>query len=109
LLAQTKISNFKVAIRVKEHILRFEISVDDAISMEAPNGFNELCGVEASTSLWELGLLPEMEEEFTSVEEVHDEVEFGICLEGIMELDNKGTVNLLEDVSLSYKQKHCGS
>lgn len=46
-----------------------------------------------------------MEEEFTSVEEVHYEVKFGFGLEGVVELYDEGTVNLFKNISLSYKKK----
>ena len=43
-----------------------------------------------------------MVEELSAVEEIHNEIKLGWGLEGVVELHDKWTVDLLEDVSLSY-------
>jgi hypothetical protein len=44
-----------------------------------------------------------MIEKFTSIEEVHDKVKFGLGLERVVKLDDKWTFNLLKNISLGYK------
>ena len=43
-----------------------------------------------------------MVEELTTIQEVHDEVELGWRLEGVVELDDERTVNFLQYVSFGY-------
>ena len=69
--------------------------------MQASNSFGKLCSVEAGPSLRELDLLPQVEEQFTTVQEVHHEVQLRIRLESVVKLDYEGTVNLFKDISLS--------
>ena len=46
-----------------------------------------------------------MKEKFASIQEIHNEVEFCVGLESIVQLYNEGTVNFLKDVSFSYGYK----
>ena len=39
----------------------------------------------------------EMREELASVDVVEDHVEFGVCLKGVVEFDDKGVLDLLEN------------
>lgn len=70
--------------------------------MQASDGFDKLCCVEASSSFRELCLLSKMEEKFPSIEKIHNKVEFGVGLESIVQLYNEGAVNFFKDVSFSY-------
>jgi hypothetical protein len=42
-------------------------------------------------------------EEFSSIAEIHDEVELVISLEGIVQIHNEGILDLFEYFSFSYK------
>ena len=40
-----------------------------------------------------------------AIEKIHHEVQLGGCLERIVQLDNERTVDLLQDIPLSYDRK----
>lgn len=71
--------------------------------METSDRFNELCSVEASTSLREFRLLTKMEEQLTAVKEIHNEVELSIGLEGVVQLNDEGTVDLFQNVTFGLR------
>ena len=77
--------------------------------MEAAESFDQLRCVEACPSLTELLIFTQMVEQLATVEEIHDEVELGRCLESVVQLDNEWTVNLFQDISFSYNncKKSC--
>jgi hypothetical protein len=70
--------------------------------MQALNSLDHLSGVEACSSLGKLVVLAEVVEELATVEEVHDEVQLGIGLEGVVKIHNEGALNLLKNVPLRY-------
>lgn len=72
--------------------------------MQALNSLDHLSGVETCSALGELVVLAEVVEELTTVEEVHDEVQLGVGLEGVVEVNNKGALDLLKNVPLRYKK-----
>jgi len=47
-------------------------------------------------------ILAQMEEKFAAIAEVHHEVKLRIRLKRIVKLNNKRTLNFLQDHSLSY-------
>lgn len=67
LFAQAEICDFQVAIVVEEYIFRLQVSVDHTVLVQTADGFNELGRIEACPSLWELGLLAQMEKQFTAI------------------------------------------
>ena len=69
---------------VQEHVLRLQVTIDDAVLMKVSQCFNKLCRVEACPSLAELLIFAQMVKELTAVEEIHDKVELGGSLERIM-------------------------
>ena len=69
--------------------------------MQASKGFHELSSIEAGSSLGELLVFAQMVEQLSSIEEVHNEVQLGWGLEGVVKLHNEWTVDLFENVSLS--------
>ena len=94
LLAQTKISDFQVAILVQQHIFWLQVSVYDAISMKTSNGFNELGCIKTGSSFRKLCLLSQMEKQLATVKKIHDKVKLCISLEGVMKLYDERTVDL---------------
>ena len=71
--------------------------------METPHCFDKLGSVKAGTTFAELLILAQVVKEFTTVLEVHDEVELGRRLERIVQLHYERTVNFLEDVPLCLR------
>ena len=108
LLGQTEVRDLDVPLVVKEHVLGFEVAVDDPVLVEAAESLDQLGRIETCSSFAELRVLAQMVEQLTTVEEVHDEVELGGRLEGVMQLHNERTVDLLENVSLSCQDNDEG-
>jgi hypothetical protein len=52
--------------------------------MKTSNGFNKLGRVKTSSSLRKLRFFPQVEEKFTTIQEIHNEIELCISLESIM-------------------------
>ena len=75
--------------------------------MEAAHSLHQLRSVKASTPLAELLVLAQVVEKLAAVQEVHHEVELCWGLESVVQLHDKWTVDLLEDVSLglSFDEK----
>lgn len=48
-----------------------------------------------------------MPEEFTSIKEVHDEIELVVSLEGKVQVNDERVLDLLENFSLSYRGGMC--
>ena len=69
---------------VQEHVLRLQVTIDDAVLMKVPQCFDELCCVEACPPLAELLILAQVVKELATVEEIHDKVELGGSLECVM-------------------------
>jgi hypothetical protein len=69
--------------------------------MEALQGTNYFCCVEFGPLFGELHVFAQVPEQFASVEKVHDKVQLFISLECVVEIDNKGISDLLQDFPLS--------
>lgn len=100
LLRKPEVRDLYVPFVVEQHVLRLQVPVDDSILVEAAEGLDELCCVEACAPLAKFLVLPQMVEQFTAVQKVHHEVELGRCLESVVQLHDEWTVDLFEDVSL---------
>ena len=104
LLWQAEVRDFHIALVVKQHIFRLEVSVDNAIWMQTTEAFNKLSGIEASPPLAKLLVLSQMVKQLASIQEIHHEVQLGWRLESVVQLHNKRTVDFLQYISLSYNQ-----
>ena len=69
---------------VQEHVLRLQVTIDDAVLMKVSQCFDKLCRVEACPPLAELLILAQVVKELATVEEIHDKVELGGSLECVM-------------------------
>ena len=101
-LAETKIGQFYMALRVKNNVLRLEISVDYTVSMEALERKNDLSCVKARSRLLELGLFAQVEEKFATIEKIDYEIQPLRRLESIVQLDDERMIDSLQDHSLDY-------
>ena len=99
-LTQAKISHLDVTLRVEKYVFRLQISIDDTVLVEVLEGEDDLGGIEPSSVFTESNLVAQMEEEFSTIEEVCDEVEALSRLEGVMELDHERVIDLLHDIAL---------
>lgn len=90
-----------MAVPVHENVLRLEVPVDDLVLVEVFQSQHYLGAVEDGPDLRELGGLPDVEEQFAPLHEVHDHVEFPLGLEGAVQLDDVGVVvHVFQDLSL---------
>lgn len=90
-----------MALGIQEDVLRLEVPVYDVLLVKSLDGANDLGSVQFRTHLMELLLFPEVREQLTSVEEVDEEVQLSIGLEGKVKPDDVWVLDLFEDVSLS--------
>ena len=105
LFTETKVCDLDVAFMVKQHVLWFQITIDNAVLMEAAQCLDQLCCVETSSPLAKLLVLAQMIEKLSTIEEVHDKVQLCWGLERILQLNDEWTIDLLKNVSLSYQQE----
>lgn len=103
LLRKTKVGDSDVALSIEENVLWLQISIDNVVRMQASNRVYHLRGVDLGPLLAELALLAQVGEQLPSVQEVDEEVELGLRLEGVVQPHDVGVLDLLEDVSLGYK------
>lgn len=101
LLAEPEVGNLQVAITIKQYILWLQISIDYAILVETADSFDQLGRVEASPALREFSLLPQVVEQFTAIQEIHNEVKLSVGLKRVVKLHDERAVDLLQDVTLS--------
>jgi len=71
--------------------------------MQTSNCLHQLSSIKTSSTLPKLGLLPQMEKQLASIQEIHRKVKFRISLKRIMKLYNKWTIDFFQNVTLSYK------
>ena len=100
-LAETEVCQFYVALRVKNHIFRLKIPVNDPVSVEALECKNNLSCVKARPWLLKLSFFAQMEEKFASIQKVDHKIQSLWRLKCIMQLDNKGVVDSLQNHSLN--------
>ncbi len=79
---------------VKQDILRFQVSIDDLEAMKTFEGTEKFSRVEARTSKVEALLFLEVVEQLSAIDEGKDEVELLRRLEGELERDDEGIVDL---------------
>ena len=89
-----------MALRIKENIFGLEISVDHIMLVKVTEGFHQLSGIDLNSLLVKSFLSAQMGEQFSSIEEVNDEVEFCFGLERKVEAYDVGTLDLFKNVSL---------
>ena len=56
--------------------------------MQAPQSVNNLCGVNFRSLFTELLIFPQVSEQFSTIQEINDEVKFCLSLESIMQSYN---------------------
>jgi len=73
-LRESEVSQLEVPLVVEEHVLRFQISVNDTVAVEALEREDHLSRVEASSVFREPPFFPEVVEQLTSVKEINNKV-----------------------------------
>ena len=101
LLRQAEVCDLDVPFVIQQHILWLQIAINYTVCVQVAQSFNQLRCIEACSTLAELLILAQVVEKLATVEEVHDEVELAACLEGVVKLHDKWTIDFLQNVSLS--------
>jgi len=102
LLTQSKISEFGVPISPDQNVLRFHVSVDDAVFVQFIKSKQDVCCIEDSRVLFETTNVRYVEKEFTSRAVVQNEVEFLCSLVSIVQFDDERTVDFLQNLALIH-------
>lgn len=90
-----------MTLSIQENILRFEVSVDYVLLVQGFDGTDNLCCVQFCSLLIKSLLFSEVCKEFTTIQEVDEEVQLALRLESIVQSNNVRILDLFEDVSLS--------
>jgi hypothetical protein len=94
---ETEISQLYMPFGVEEDVFRLEVPVDDAVLMQALEGQQNLCGIKSSSVFREPLFSPEVIEELAAVQKVNDEIQLLRGLESVMQSDDEGMPNLLQN------------
>ena len=103
LLGKSKICNFEVPVSVQKDILGFQVSIDDPIRVKAFQGAHQLSCIEFCSIFRKTCLPAKVIEKLSTVQEIHNEVQLLIGLEGIVKVYDEGTLNLFHDFSFDYR------
>ena len=103
LLGDTKVGHADVPFTGEQQVLRLEITVENTTVMEVFQAKHDFGAVEASALFAEGLVLLEVEEELSSVDVIHDEVQLVRGLERVVEVDKEGVAELLQDVLLGLR------
>lgn len=95
LLAQAEVGQFHMPILVKEDVFGFQVTIDDAITMQTLKREQYFSCVEARAWLCKPPFSLQVVEKLPSIQEIHDEVQLLWCLEGVVELHDEGMVDFL--------------
>ena len=90
-----------MAIRVKEYIFWFEVSVNNSLIVQAAQRVNYLSSVDLCPLFAKLLVFPQVSEKFSSIQEVNNEVKFSLSLEGVVQPNDVRIFDFLKDISLS--------
>ena len=90
-----------MALRVKEHIFWFKVSINDSLIVQAAQRVNYLSSVDLCPLFAKLLVFPQVSKKFSSVQEVNNEVKFSLSLEGVVQPNNVRIFDFLKDISLS--------
>lgn len=85
--SKAKICEFKVAIGVDEKIFRLQVSVNDVKAVHVFKNRGHLSGIEGSVKRLKLAYTSKVDKEFTSLNELHDNIEVALILVESFELD----------------------
>lgn len=92
----------------EEEVFGLEVAVRDFVRVEVFDGFEDLKVVVRGFGLLEAFLLDDSLEELAAADVLHDEVDLGVGLEDLEELDDVGVAKLAEDVDFSLDASEIG-
>jgi len=92
----------RLGVADQYQILGLQIAVDDTLQMKVLDAENDFGRVESNTFMREHAVSLQVEEEFSAVDILHDEIQFLVGLEGVVQLNQEGVVELHEDALLRY-------
>ena len=101
-LAETEIGQLDMPIGVKDNIFWLQIPVDYPIAVQALKSQNYLSCIEARSLLMKLCLFAQVEEKFSTIQKIDDEIETLWRLKRVVQLDNERVIYSLQDHALNY-------
>eukprot|EP00906_Rhabdomonas_costata_P037627 RCo053038 len=102
-LRQPEVRQAGVPTPVQHHVLRFQVPVDDVLTVEVVQGRGHLGGVQAGPGKGESALCLEGVEELPSRKEVEDEVESISGLKSKVQPNDEGVLDVLQNGFLSFR------
>lgn len=88
-VAESKVNDFNMAIRINQNIFRFQISVDYAVLVHKLNCYDKFRSVEFCAIHSKLPCFPNVEEHITTVDVLHYKVKSFLLVEISVKLDNE--------------------
>lgn len=101
--ARAKVCQLQVAMLVEQHVVRFDVTVDEAHGVDGVQRQHHLGCVEASPLLWYVVVHGESDH-IAAGHELHHHVEVVVILERAAQLENSHltSVNALDDILNDY-------
>lgn len=106
LLGQAVVRHLQIPIDIEQDVLGLEVAVHETELMEVIDGQEDLCCVELGPLFRELLALAEVGEHLPAPDEVHDEEDLFLGLEGVLEFDKEGVFGWVgEGVHFSRRKR----
>tara|TARA_B110000305_G_C19389422_1_gene613997 strand:- start:687 stop:1265 length:579 start_codon:yes stop_codon:yes gene_type:complete len=101
-LCESEIGKADVPVFSHEDIFRLQISINDFLRVEMTESHGDSHSVHFGLILCELLLPPEMHEELTTSDKLHDEEDLLIGLEDVLHADQEWVIRLQKDLFLKH-------
>mmetsp|Transcript_462 Transcript_462/g.1694 ORF Transcript_462/g.1694 Transcript_462/m.1694 type:complete len:352 (+) Transcript_462:415-1470(+) len=102
-LAEAEVDQLEVVLGAaggQQQVLRLEVPVDDVLRVHVGHGRDDLLGQALRLVLPELPARHDEVEELSAAHELHDNVQLGLGLDDLLQLDDVRVAQALEDVDL---------
>ena len=99
-LGEAEIGQLAVSVLAQEKILRLEIAMDDVLAVDVLEGKGDLEGVELGLLVGELAVLAKMSEKLATGDDLHDDENVMIILEGGNHGHDEGAIELVHESAL---------
>jgi len=103
LFGQPKVSELCMAIRIDDHIVRLQVSENNVALVQTLNRKQHFTGVNFSPRLFELALQLQDLGKVPALAVLHDQVQFLIRLESVVQIHNEGVLDVGKHVALRLR------
>jgi len=105
-LREAKVRELRVAVLAQEDVLRLQIPVDDVLAMDVREGSPDLRRIKLALLIGKLPGTPEVGEELTAADTLHDDVNEVVILRITHHVNNEGVIDLLHQPLLVVDMVH---